>query len=160
MNCIASRDQNSQNRAEPKKKLVFVFYSCYKMLSPPLLAGCFRLPVISASFKHAFQSQGECVFLQDPFSVRGPIVPIPKLRRITKERIITALRSVARKLDHTPSSVELRRLSGISHHQVAWRFGTYRAAVSAAGLLQGRNGLRIEASVSWKTGGTLSANWA
>jgi hypothetical protein len=73
-------------------------------------------------------------------------VPIPKLRRITKERIITALRSVARKLDHTPSSVELRRLSGISHHQVAWRFGTYRAAVSAAGLLQGRNGLRIEAS--------------
>jgi hypothetical protein len=85
-------------------------------------------------------------------------MPRPKPR--TKEQVIAALQAAARKLGHTPSSAELRRISGISHHQVAWRFGTYRAAVSAAGLLQGRNGLRIEASVSWKTGGTLSANWA
>jgi hypothetical protein len=72
------------------------------------------------------------------------IMPRPKPR--TKEQVIAALQAAARKLGHTPSSAELRRISGISHHQVAWRFGTYRAAVSAAGLLQGRNGLRIEAS--------------
>ena len=75
---------------------------------------------------------------------------MPKFKRIlkprTKEQIIAALQAAARKLGHTPSSVELRLLSGITHHQVAWRFRTYRAAVTAAGLLQDPNGLRIEAS--------------
>jgi HNH endonuclease len=82
-------------------------------------------------------------------------VPTPKLKRITKERIIAALKSGARKLGHTPSSVELWRLSGITHHQVAWRFRTYRAAVTAAGLLQDPNGLRIEASTLLEDGGKV-----
>jgi len=33
-----------QNRAEHKKKLVFVFSSCYKIFSLPSLAGRSRLP--------------------------------------------------------------------------------------------------------------------
>jgi len=41
---------DSQNRAEPKKKLVFVFSSCYKMLSSVVVGGLFSgFPVISVS---------------------------------------------------------------------------------------------------------------
>jgi Homing endonuclease associated repeat len=62
----------------------------------------------------------------------------------TKQQIIAALRSVARKLDHPPTSVELYLLTGISRSQVAWRFHGYRAAVRAAGLEPENNGVRIE----------------
>ena len=66
----------------------------------------------------------------------------PKAR--SKQQIIAALRSVARKLGHAPTSLELRRMSGISRNQVAWRFHGYRAAVRAAGLEPENNGVRIE----------------
>ena len=69
---------------------------------------------------------------------------LAKTKARTKQQIIAALRSVARKLGHSPTSVELYLLTGISRTQVAWRFHGYRAAVRAAGLEPENNGVRIE----------------
>jgi len=69
-------------------------------------------------------------------------MPRPKPR--TREKIIAALKSAARKLGHAPTSNELKRLAGISRSQVAYRFRSYRAAVRAAGLEPKNNGVRIE----------------
>ncbi len=66
----------------------------------------------------------------------------PKPR--TKEQIIAALKSAARKLGHAPTCYELKRLAGISRSQVTYRFHSYRAAVRAAGLEPENNGVRIE----------------
>jgi hypothetical protein len=68
--------------------------------------------------------------------------PLPKAR--TKQQILAALKTAARKLGHPPTSLELRRMTGISRNQVAWRFHGYRAAVRAAGLEPENNGVRIE----------------
>src|SRR5882724_3020571 len=69
---------------------------------------------------------------------------LAKVKARTKQQIIAALRSAARKLGHAPTSVELYLLTGISRSQVAWRFHGYRAAVRAAGLEPENNGVRIE----------------
>jgi hypothetical protein len=66
----------------------------------------------------------------------------PKPR--TKEQIIAALKSAARKLGHAPTSSELTRLSGITINQVRERFSGYRTAVCAAGLTPNRMGMRVE----------------
>ena len=66
----------------------------------------------------------------------------PKPR--TKEQIIAALKSAARKLGHAPTSSELTRLSGITINQVRERFSGYRLAVRAAGLTPNRMGMRVE----------------
>src|ERR1041385_1912728 len=66
----------------------------------------------------------------------------PKPR--TKEQIIAALKSAARKLGHAPTCYELKRLAGISRSQVTYRFHSYRAAGRAAGLEPENNGVRIE----------------
>lgn len=50
-------------------------------------------------------------------------------------------------MGHGPSARELKDLSGITGGQVARRFGTYRAAVFAAGLEPHQAGVRVEASV-------------
>jgi HNH endonuclease len=68
-------------------------------------------------------------------------------RPISKEQIITALQAAGRKLGRAPTSSELSQRSGISHFKVAWRFGSYRAAVCAAGLKPDQMGLRVEAAV-------------
>jgi hypothetical protein len=73
-------------------------------------------------------------------------------KSLTKERIISALQAAARKLGHAPSSSELKRLSAITASQVARRFGTYRAAVCAAGLKPNQGGVRVEAA-------TLLEDW-
>src|SRR5579859_3340144 len=65
---------------------------------------------------------------------------------LTKEHVISAIQAAARKLGHAPNSRELRRLSGTTASQVARRFGTYRAAVSAAGLKPNPAGVRVEAA--------------
>ncbi|MGZ7060967.1 MAG: homing endonuclease associated repeat-containing protein [Candidatus Angelobacter sp.] len=70
----------------------------------------------------------------------------------TKEQIIVALQSAARELGHAPTSVELRRITGITVRQVAGRFQTYRAAVCIAGLTPDQMGLRVEAA-------TLLEDW-
>lgn len=69
-------------------------------------------------------------------------MPRPKPR--TKKQIIAALRSVARKLGHAPTSNEFTRLSGITINQVRERFSGYRIAVRAAGLTPRQWGLRVE----------------
>lgn len=66
---------------------------------------------------------------------------------LTKELVISAIQAAARKLGHAPTSVELKRQSGITASQVARRFGTYRAAASAAGLKPNQQGVRVEAAV-------------
>ena len=66
---------------------------------------------------------------------------------LTKELIISAIQSAARRLDHGPSGRELRQLSGITASQVARRFGTYRAAVFAAGVKPHQAGVRVEAAI-------------
>jgi hypothetical protein len=68
-------------------------------------------------------------------------------KQLTKEQVISVLQAAARKLGHAPSSSELKRLSGITASQVARRFGTYRAAASAAGLKANQIGVRVEAAV-------------
>ena len=62
----------------------------------------------------------------------------------SKEQIIAALKSAARKLGHAPTSNEFTRLSGITINQVRERFGGYRLAVRAAGLTPRQWGLRVE----------------
>jgi Homing endonuclease associated repeat len=71
---------------------------------------------------------------------------LPIAKRCTKEQIISAIQAAARKLGHAPTSVELKRLNGITLSQVARRFGTYRAAVCAAGLKPNQGGVRVEAA--------------
>jgi len=66
---------------------------------------------------------------------------------LTREGVISAIQAAARKLDHGPSGRELRRLSGITASQVARRFGTYRAAVFAAGVMPHQAGVRVEAAI-------------
>jgi hypothetical protein len=66
----------------------------------------------------------------------------PKAR--SKEHILVALKSAARKLGHAPTSNEFTRLSGITINQVRERFGGYRLAVRAAGLTPRQWGLRVE----------------
>lgn len=68
-------------------------------------------------------------------------------KQLTKEGVISAIQAAARKLGHAPNSGELRRRSGITASQVARRFGTYRAAVRAAGLKPNQHGVRVEAAV-------------
>jgi hypothetical protein len=79
------------------------------------------------------------------------IVPKPKSRSSnsrpkarSKEHILVALKSAARKLGHAPTSNEFTRLSGITINQVRERFGGYRLAVRAAGLTPRQWGLRVE----------------
>lgn len=73
-------------------------------------------------------------------------MPRPKRRPKprTKEQIIAALKSAARKLGHAPTSNEFTRLSGITINQVRERFTGYRLAVRAAGLTPRQWGLRVE----------------
>src|SRR4051794_16622539 len=66
---------------------------------------------------------------------------------LTKEQVISAIQAAARKVDHGPSSRELRQLSGITGSQVARRFGTYHAAVFAAGLKPHQAGVRVDANI-------------
>jgi hypothetical protein len=68
-------------------------------------------------------------------------------KQLTKERVISAIQEAARKLGHVPNSSELKRRSGITASQVVRRFGTYRAAISAAGLKPNQHGVRVEAAV-------------
>ncbi|HET9165409.1 MAG TPA: hypothetical protein VFP11_05390, partial [Candidatus Angelobacter sp.] len=70
------------------------------------------------------------------------IKPRPKPR--TKQQIIAALKSAARKLGHAPTSNEFTRLSGITINQVRERFSGYRLAVRAAGLTPRQWGLRVD----------------
>ena len=81
-----------------------------------------------------------------PTIAKPPTVK-PSTKQLTKERVISAIRAAARKLGHAPNSRELRRLSGITASQMARRFGTYRAAVCAAGLKPNQVGVRVEAAV-------------
>ena len=62
----------------------------------------------------------------------------------SKEQIVAALKSAARKLGHAPTSNEFTRLSGITINQVRERFSGYRLAVRAAGLTPRQWGLRVE----------------
>jgi hypothetical protein len=70
------------------------------------------------------------------------IKPRPKPR--TRQQIIAALKSAARKLGHAPTSNEFTRLSGITINQVRERFSGYRLAVRAAGLTPRQWGLRVD----------------
>ncbi len=70
------------------------------------------------------------------------IKPRPKPR--SKQQIIAALKSAARKLGHAPTSNEFTRLSGITINQVRERFSGYRLAVRAAGLTPRQWGLRVD----------------
>ena len=82
-----------------------------------------------------------------------PIVAKPQTTKpvvgklLTREQVISAIQAAARKLDHGPSSRELKQMSGITASQVARRFGTFRAAVLAAGLKPHQAGVRVEATV-------------
>jgi len=69
---------------------------------------------------------------------------MPKPKPRTKEQIIAAFKSAARKLGHAPTSNEFTRLSGITINQVRERFSGYRLAVRAAGLTPRQWGLRVE----------------
>jgi hypothetical protein len=103
-----------QSCAEPKKNLVFVFYSCYKMLSPPsLAAGCSCLPGNLCSSNMHFKPREKCVFP----SAKVLIMPKPlaKTKANTKQQIIAALKAAARKLGYAPTSNEFTRLSGIHY---------------------------------------------
>ncbi|HEY2913731.1 MAG TPA: hypothetical protein VGK21_10260 [Candidatus Angelobacter sp.] len=73
-------------------------------------------------------------------------MPKPKRRPKphTREQIIAALKSAARKLGHAPTSNEFTRLSGITINQVRERFSGYRLAVRAAGHTPRQWGLRVE----------------
>jgi hypothetical protein len=80
------------------------------------------------------------------FSREALIMPKPKVRTKvrSKEQIVAALKSAARKLGHAPTSNEFTRLSGITINQVRERFSGYRLAVRAAGLTPRQWGLRVE----------------
>lgn len=69
---------------------------------------------------------------------------MPRTKARTKRQIVAALRSAARKLGHTPTAGELKRLAGISINQVRGRFRAYRIALHATGLKPDQSGLRVE----------------
>lgn len=69
---------------------------------------------------------------------------MPRRKARSKQQIVAALRAAARKLGHTPTANELKRLAGISINQVRGRFRAYRVALHAAGLKPDQSGLRVE----------------
>jgi hypothetical protein len=69
---------------------------------------------------------------------------MPRRKARSKRQIVAALRAAARKLGHTPTANELKRLAGISINQVRGRFRAYRVALQAAGLKPDQSGLRVE----------------
>ena len=69
---------------------------------------------------------------------------MPRRKARSKRQIVAALRAAARKLGHTPTANELKRLAGISINQVRGRFRAYRVALHAAGLKPDQSGLRVE----------------
>jgi hypothetical protein len=82
-----------------------------------------------------------------PLTAKPPTAKPCTAKLLTKERVISAIQEAARKLNHGPSGRELRQLSGITASQVARRFGTYRAAVFAAGVKPHQAGVRVEAAI-------------
>ena len=90
-----------------------------------------------------FQLGESCVFPREAFIVPKSN-PRARTKVRSKEQIIVALKSAARKLGHAPTSNEFTRLSGITINQVRERFGGYRLAVRAAGLTPRQWGLRVE----------------
>jgi hypothetical protein len=69
---------------------------------------------------------------------------MPRTKARSKQQIVAALKAAARKLGHTPTANELKRLAGISINQVRGRFRAYRIALHAAGLKPDQSGLRVE----------------
>src|SRR5215813_6139601 len=61
----------------------------------------------------------------------------------TAEHIINVIRRIAEELGRTPTSYELRRKGGIPPALVKYRFGSYGAAVRAAGLELRAAGARV-----------------
>jgi hypothetical protein len=68
---------------------------------------------------------------------------------ITKEQIIAAMQSLARKLGHTPTTTEFTRLSGMNDRNASRLFKAYLNAVRAAGTEQERP--TPEFSACWRT---------
>jgi HNH endonuclease len=69
---------------------------------------------------------------------------MPRTKARSKQQIVAALKTAARKLGRTPTANELKRLAGISINQVRGRFRAYRVALHAAGLKPDQSGLRVE----------------
>src|SRR5262249_49647097 len=61
----------------------------------------------------------------------------------TAEHIISVIHTIAEELGRTPTSYELRRRGGISPAVVKYRFGSYMAAVRAAGMEPQAAGVRV-----------------
>jgi hypothetical protein len=69
---------------------------------------------------------------------------MPRTKARSKQQIVAALKTTARKLGRTSTASELKRLAGISINQVRGRFRAYRVALHAAGLKPDQSGLRVE----------------
>ncbi len=75
----------------------------------------------------------------------------------SKEQIVAALKAAARKLGHAPTGNELKRVAGISIHQVRRRFsGGYRVALHAAGLKPNQGGMRVETAALLEDWGRIA----
>jgi hypothetical protein len=75
----------------------------------------------------------------------------------SKEQIVAALKAAARKLGHAPTGNELKRVAGISIHQVRRRFsGGYRIALHAAGLKPNQGGMRVETAALLEDWGRIA----
>jgi len=82
---------------------------------------------------------------------------LAKTKARTKQQIVAALKAAARKLGHTPTGNELKRLADISIHQVRRRFtGGYRVALHAAGLKPPQMGLRVETAALLEDWGRIA----
>lgn len=75
---------------------------------------------------------------------------------LTKSKILSAIRSSARKLGHAPTRAEFMRLSGIHYCKLIPHFPGYRAAIRAAGLAPHPGGVRIETSAMLTDWGRLA----
>jgi Homing endonuclease associated repeat len=106
-----------------------------------------KLPAVKPAAKLSSSKPGSAKTKAKTIIAKPPAAKPCTAKLLTKERVICAIQEAARKLNHGPSGRELRQLSGITASQVARRFGTYRAAVFAAGVKPHQAGVRVEAAI-------------
>jgi hypothetical protein len=75
---------------------------------------------------------------------------------ITKQQVLSAIRSAARKLGYAPTRSEFMLLSGIHYCKLIPHFPGYRAAIRAAGLSPHPGGVRIDTAAMLKDWGKLA----
>ena len=124
--------------------LSFFLYSCFIRATnyPAAIGRVSSTASRQSRFSKTHSNPGRSVSSSREASIVPKSNPRARIKVRNKEQILVALKSAARKLGHAPTSNEFTRLSGITINQVRERFGGYRLAVRAAGLMPRQWGLR------------------